>query len=109
MALASNLLVISLCIDPSCVLLPPHSKSRPTANLINGIAAALSTRFNKPIATIRPHLSAAVVEEWGKVRRVDSDAGDTMSASSMGVTRDDTRDATFVRVRMFFLNNSLPL
>jgi hypothetical protein len=84
------------------MLLPPHSKSRPAANLINGIAAALSTRFRKPIATIRPHLGAAVVEEWGKVRRIDSDAGDTMSASSLCVTRDDTRDATFVRVRIFF-------
>ena len=69
------------------------------ANLISGIAAALSTRFQKSIGTIRRHLNNAVIEEWGKVRRVDSDAGDTMSASSLGSTRDDARDATYVRVR----------
>jgi hypothetical protein len=62
--------------------------------------AALSTRFQKPVGTIRRHLNDAVIEEWGKVRRIDSDAGDTMSASLLGTSRDDSRDATYVRVRL---------
>jgi hypothetical protein len=65
-------------------------KIRPAENLINGIAAALSTQFQKPITNIRPHLTATMVEEWGKVQHIDSDAGDTMSASSLGVSCDDT-------------------
>ncbi|KAJ7177283.1 hypothetical protein C8R43DRAFT_872399 [Mycena crocata] len=42
----------------------------------------------------------ATVEEWGKVRRVDSEAGDTMRSCSLGVTAEDTRDATYVRYEM---------
>jgi hypothetical protein len=87
--------------DPSCVFLPPKSPNRPAANLINNIAAALATRFNVHIATVRPFLDTALIEEWGKIRRVDSDAGDTMHASSIGTIRDDSRDATYVRVWLF--------
>lgn len=50
---------------------------------------------------LRPHLDIAQIEEWGKIRRVDSEAGDTMRASSLGIKRDDSRDASFVRVRNF--------
>jgi hypothetical protein len=63
-----------------------------------GIAGALATRFDVNIGLVRKHLGNANVEEWGKVRRIDSDAGDTMHASSMVAARDDTRDATYVRV-----------
>lgn len=41
---------------------------------------------------------AASIEQWGKVWRIDSEAGDTMCASSMIKNRDDMRDATYVRV-----------
>ena len=64
------------------------------------IAAALATRFDKDIRSVRHDLRGAVVEEWGKVRRVDSDAGDTMHASALVPARDGTRDATYVRVRL---------
>jgi len=89
--------------DPSCVFLPPKSPNRPAANLINNIAAALATRFNVHIATVRPFLDTALIEEWGKIHRVDSDAGDTMHASSIGTIRDDSWDATYVRVWLFDL------
>jgi hypothetical protein len=69
--------------------------------LINSIAAALATRFDVLIATVRPYLNAATIEEWGKIRRIDSDEGDTMWASSCCAIRDDARDATYVRVRDF--------
>ena len=66
---------------------------------MTSIAAALATRFDTDIRTMRRDLKDAIVEEWGKVRRVDSDAGDTMHASAFVTARDDTRDATYVRVR----------
>jgi hypothetical protein len=83
------------------VLLPPKVNNRPAPNLINGIAAALATRFDIQVKVLRPHLDAAQMEQWGKIRCIDSEAGDTMRASSLGVKCDDSRDATFVRVRGF--------
>ena len=88
--------------DPSCILLPPKSPSRPAPNLISGIAVALATRFGVSVTTVRPYLNAASVEEWGKIRRVDSDAGDTMCASAWAPVRDDLRDPTYVRVCLLF-------
>jgi hypothetical protein len=79
--------------------MPPKSQARPADHLITGIAGALATRFNANVAVVKRCLQGAETEEWGKVRRVDSDAGDIMHASSMISLRDDTRDATYVRVR----------
>lgn len=86
-------------IDPTCVLLPPRSNQRPIGHL-QRIAAALATRYEKAsVSRVKKELEGAIIEEWGKVRRVDSEGGDTMVASSMkGVNLDDSRDATFVRV-----------
>ena len=94
-------------LDPTCVLLPPRSKIRPADNLMTAITGALATRFDTSIGLVRQHLVHADIEEWGKVRRIDSDAGDTMQASSLRVTQDDTRDATYVRVRTTFIINPL--
>lgn len=96
-------LIMGSPADPTCVLLPPKSPNRPTSNLINSIAVALATRFDVRIGTVKPFLNDALIEEWGKIRRVDSDEGDTMRTSSTGTTRDDSRDATYVRVRCFDL------
>ena len=49
---------------------------------------------------IRRRLNDNIIEEWGKVKRVDSDAGDTMHAFAMVKKGEDNRDASFVRVRM---------
>ena len=65
---------------------------------MTAIASALATRFDVDIGLARRSLRNAQIEEWGKVRRVDSDDGDTMLASSMTMVRDDSRDATYVRV-----------
>lgn len=43
-------------------------------------------------------LRNAVIEEWGKVRRTDSEEGDTMRSCSLGTSAEDARDATYVRV-----------
>jgi len=82
--------------DPSCILLPPKS---PTNRPHAGVAAALATRFDADIRLVKEHLKNAEVYEWGKVRRIDSEAGDTMNASSLASNREDFRDATYVRVR----------
>jgi hypothetical protein len=66
--------------------------------MLTALIGALATRFKTKISVIKQHLDSAVVEEWGKVQRVDSDAGDIMTSSTLRVTRDDSRDATFVRV-----------
>jgi hypothetical protein len=88
--------------DPSCVLMPPKSQAKPVENLIAAIAGALATRFDTNVAVVKRSLQNVEIEQWAKVRRVDSDAGDIMHASSMVASRDDTRDATYVRVRSIF-------
>ncbi|KAJ7752315.1 hypothetical protein B0H16DRAFT_1546550 [Mycena metata] len=85
---------------PSCVLLPPKSPSRPAPNQITTIAAALSTRSGATMTQVNAALKTATIEEWGKVKRVDFDEGDTMRASALGTTAEDSRDATHVRYEM---------
>ncbi|KAJ7028737.1 hypothetical protein C8F04DRAFT_1007263 [Mycena alexandri] len=85
---------------PSCILLPPKSSARPGKNQLKTIAATLSTRYDTPMRDVTSALKNADVEEWGKVRRIDSDAGDTMWSCSLGVKADDSRDATHVRYEM---------
>jgi hypothetical protein len=85
--------------DPTCLLLPPKSPNRPAECLTAGIAAALATRFDADIRLVKNYLKSADIVEWGKVRRIDSDAGDTMHASSLVPKHEDGRDATYVRVR----------
>ena len=87
-----------MLLDPSCILLPPSKKERPSAGLLTGICAALSTRSGCEMTVVRKHLRQAVIEEWGKVRRVDSDEGDTIRAAMMGIKQADSRDATYIRV-----------
>ncbi|KAH9008293.1 hypothetical protein EDB84DRAFT_1591239 [Lactarius hengduanensis] len=53
----------------------------------------------------RPYVIAnrtAKIEEWGKVRQIDSEAGDTIHSSGLRAMRPtaDRRDATFVRYMM---------
>ncbi|KAF7374217.1 hypothetical protein MSAN_00304000 [Mycena sanguinolenta] len=52
------------------------------------------------MTTVNKALKAAIIDEWGKVKRVDSDEGDTMRSSSIGTVSEDARDATFVRYEM---------
>jgi hypothetical protein len=72
--------------------------------LSNSITATLSTRFGLHVSTIRTHLRNARIEEWGKLKWVDSDAGDTINSSGLMKITGDCRDATFVRVsRVLYL------
>ncbi|KAJ7017345.1 hypothetical protein C8F04DRAFT_1215111 [Mycena alexandri] len=87
---------------PTCILIPPKSPARPDARHIKPIAAAMSTRLNIPVGRVITALQEATIEEWGKVQRIDSEAGDTMRSCSLGVVAEDSRDATYVRYEMLF-------
>ncbi|KAF7347089.1 hypothetical protein MVEN_01462900 [Mycena venus] len=91
---------------PSCILLPPKSPTRPERNQITSIAAALSTRTGATMTQVNAALRTAVIEEWGKVRRIDSEAGDTMRSCSLGLTAEDARDATYVRYQLLVDKNA---
>lgn len=51
------------------------------------------------MAIVRRHFKMANVTEYGKVKRVDGEDGETMLASSLQRATSDRRDATYVRVR----------
>ncbi|KAF7298334.1 hypothetical protein MKEN_01358000 [Mycena kentingensis (nom. inval.)] len=82
---------------PTCVLLPPKSPQRPSNAHIHTIAAALVTRTGCTIAEANTALHRALVEEYGKVKRVDSEAGDTMRSCGLGTQPEDARDNTYIR------------
>lgn len=87
-------------LDPSCILLPPKSRAPPAKTQLTSIAVALATRTGAKMAQVNTALKNAVVEEWGKVRRIDSEEGDTMRSCSLGVVSEDRRDATYVWVSL---------
>jgi hypothetical protein len=56
------------------------------------------------LSQVKECFAGADIEEWGRVRRIDSEAGDTIRALSMISGGEvDMRDATFVRVRPHLL------
>ncbi|KAF9023214.1 hypothetical protein BDZ89DRAFT_1093121 [Hymenopellis radicata] len=105
---------------PSCIYLPPRLRQRPEN--LNALEGALVTRFmtapeaneERPKkkrktkkttapgmkAIVRRHLANADVQEYGKIRRIDSEAGDTIWSNAASRSREDKRDATFVRYEM---------
>ncbi|KAJ7734610.1 hypothetical protein B0H16DRAFT_1327514 [Mycena metata] len=91
---------------PTCILLPPRSPHRPDSKQLKSIAAALATRSKATMAQVNSALKTATVEEWGKVRRVDSEEGDTMCSCSVGTVAEDSRDATYVRYEMLVDKNA---
>ncbi|KAJ7037593.1 hypothetical protein C8F04DRAFT_1393519 [Mycena alexandri] len=50
------------------------------------------------MAQVNKALKTVLIEEWGKVRRIDSDEGDTMRSCTVGTIAEDARNATFLRV-----------
>ena len=63
--------------------------------LMNGLV----TRFNVSSRVAR-ELIPEVIEQWGKLRRLEG--GDIMHAHKIVSRRRDGRDASFVRVCLFF-------
>jgi hypothetical protein len=107
-----SLILTSAFLDQSCILLPPSRARAPPDNQLSVIASALVTRAMQnglsnhrrlPISKVKQLLKGARISEWGKVKRVDSDEGDTMCSSTLGRRGQDRRDATFVRVCIILL------
>ncbi|KAF9473565.1 hypothetical protein BDN70DRAFT_817039 [Pholiota conissans] len=83
------------------ILLPACRTGELTPGLMTGIISAIATRINSSnTQTIRKYVNSAAIEQWAKVRCIDSEEGDTMWASSLKSGQDDSRDATFVRYQM---------
>lgn len=82
-----------------CILLPPKSKLRPTAAQFSSICAAFATCGNVHVHQVRRLVDQSVIEEWGKMKHVDSEEGDTIRSATLSNVRDDSREASFVRVR----------
>jgi len=94
--------------DPGYVLLPPQRPSSTISNSLgNKIAICLSTRYDKPLATIRKYFSLQDVQQWGRVRVLDD--GDDMHASALYRQAEDRRDATFIRVSVIICTVPLAL
>ena len=90
--------------DPAYALKPPCNQDPVPLSLVQKIVTCLSTRFDLPAKTIRPHLQTASLKRYSKVQRLHG--GDLMNASSLVTFGDDRRDATFVRVSRIFEHNS---
>ncbi|KAJ3875027.1 hypothetical protein F5051DRAFT_334641 [Lentinula edodes] len=91
---------------PSCRLLPPRNPKSPELSQLTSLVGAMVTRFSSNTHRVTPGLvreclSGADIQDWGKVQRTDSDAGDTMRAAAVGKLREDHRDASFVRYEMY--------
>lgn len=55
------------------------------------------SKLNLPLAEMQRCLDCASIQEWKKVKRTDSEAGDLMSASAQ-CRVGDSRDSSHVRV-----------
>ena len=87
--------------DPTCILLTPwRPSSTIPSSVIDKIIISLATRYEKSVTAIRSHFSQDFVEQWGRVRWLEG--GDDMYASSLAHITEDSRDATFIRVRVSF-------
>ena len=64
-------------------------------------------KLSLPSVEIQRYLDYASIQEWKKVKRVDSEAGDLMSAGAQ-CRAGDSRDSSYVRVGPFY-HNSLAL
>ncbi|KDQ52461.1 hypothetical protein JAAARDRAFT_138848 [Jaapia argillacea MUCL 33604] len=84
---------------PHCVLMPPRRVAPVDSGLLAQVIGCLVTAYSTTPAKIRPHLDAARIEQWGKVRRLFG--GDVMHASSMTAIGEDRRDASFIRYEAY--------
>jgi hypothetical protein len=95
--------------DKSCILLPPR-RHFATTDAPPALEGAFVTRFNskKDLKAIRSLLKTASMDCWGRLRRVDTEAGDTIRAAAIVPNQEDSRDASFVKVRIeYYLINTI--
>ena len=98
-------MILALKLDQTCGLMNSCKLSQSLcvqegAKYHPTVAAALEDWFSKlqlPMDMKEMYLSAANIQEWKKFKRIDSDAGDMMSASSHSNVR-DSRESSHIRV-----------
>lgn len=102
---SSIISMLTFNIDQTCELITPCQLSQ-TLYMQEGtkfhpaVAIALKDWFlklNLPMDMMQMYLDSATIQEWKKVKRIDSDAGDLMHASSHCSGR-DSRDSSYIRV-----------
>jgi hypothetical protein len=99
------IMILTVEIDQTCGLMNSCKLSQSLyvqegAKYHPAVVTALGYWFSKlqlPLDMKEMYLSSAAIQEWKKVKRIDSDAGDTMSASSHSNVR-DSRDSCYIRV-----------
>lgn len=112
----SNTLILMLGIDQTCKLISPCQLSsslyvQEGKQFHSAVVTALNTWFlnlGLPPEMRQECLDSAGVQEWKKVRRVDSDVGDLMCANAHSSGR-DVRNSSYIRVFSLFFLISLPL
>ncbi|TRM55775.1 hypothetical protein BD626DRAFT_415516 [Schizophyllum amplum] len=90
---------------PTCILLPPRVAGPIESPALTAIVVALATRFNMRVQEVRPHVRNADIVQYGRVRRVDTDEGDTIRAADLVASREDSRDADYVRYELYVDRN----
>ncbi|KAF8801556.1 hypothetical protein BYT27DRAFT_7174014 [Phlegmacium glaucopus] len=80
---------------PTCVFLPPSRKGQPSNIVIGLLASAFLPQVT--ISQAKKIVRDAEIVDWGKVKHVDSEEGDTMYASALCTLLHDSREASFVR------------
>jgi len=94
------LTVIGL-LDPRYVLLPPqHPSSTIPQPIENQSAIHSATCFGQNVNTVRWYLKWENITQWARVQRLAG--GDLMYALELFIQAEDHRDATYVRVCMYF-------
>ncbi|KZT72992.1 hypothetical protein DAEQUDRAFT_743254 [Daedalea quercina L-15889] len=82
-------------LDDTCALLPPKRVPETLADgLRDKILGCLSTRYDVPGAAVR-FLLPQKIARWGKVQILGG--GDLIRSSNLGGSREDSRNASFVR------------
>jgi len=92
-------------LDQTCELIAPCQLSQSLCvqegtKVHPAIATALrdwASKLELPSAMVQMYLDSATIQEWKKVKRIDSDAGDLMCASAHCSGR-DSRDSSYIRV-----------
>ncbi|KAF5343759.1 hypothetical protein D9758_015334 [Tetrapyrgos nigripes] len=80
--------------------------SSPKAQHCTQKSPSFAMQFGSKIGNVRKALAMAVIEEYGAVKRIDSEEGDTMCCSSLYKPPQDSHDPTFVQSQLILTDTS---
>ena len=113
---SSTTQLLKFKIDQSCELVAPCKLSQSLyvqdgTKFHPAVVIALKDWFSRlqlSQSVMQACFDSAVIQEWKKVRRIDSEAGDLMCASAHSSGR-DSRDSSYIRVWIPLMSASSPL